>query len=69
MAKTACEQEAEYLELRGHPHSARADALRAEGRELRRLRKLFAAGVTVDRGIGFRGLLARNAQEKARKAK
>jgi len=39
MAKTACEQEAEYLELRGHPHSARADALRAEGRELKRLRK------------------------------
>lgn len=27
MAKTACEQEAEYLELRGHPHSARAGGM------------------------------------------
>jgi hypothetical protein len=44
-----------------------AAALRADGRELKRLRKLFAAGATVDRGIGFRGVLAQNRIQKARK--
>ena len=81
MAKTACEQEAEYLELRGHPHSARADALRAEGRELKRLRKLivesdatsgwWSTEEMAERGVKVMDALQRETKriQKARKVK
>lgn len=73
--KTACEEAADKFEAAAEwldvpaldDFSGLPKRLRAEGRELRRLRKMFAAGITVDRGIGFRGVLAQNRIEKARK--
>ena len=73
--RTACEEAADKFEAVAEwldvpaldDFSGLPKRLRAEGRELKRLRKLFAAGATVDRGIGFRGVLAQNRIQKARK--
>lgn len=69
MAKTACEEAAEALEMRNFP-PALPKRLRAEGRELKRFRRLALAADSTSAYLVIRSLMREAARiQKARKAK